>query len=353
MKLTEIAKKLSCKIEGDGNIEITGLATLETARQGELSFLTNPKYFSEAKVTRASAIIAGRDCPPMTIPILMHENPYLTFAKAIEIFHPPPQNNPFIHPTAVISETVSLGKDISIGAYTYIGKGVSIGDRANIGPHCVLYDGAAVGEDSIIHSGAIIREDVKIGKSCIIQNNAVIGADGFGFAKQDDGAWYKIIQAGSVVIEDNVEIGACTTVDRATLGETKISRGSKLDNLVQIGHGSEIGKSALICAQVGLAGSTKIGNNVILAGQVGVAGHLTIGDRTIVTPQTGIPNSIAPDKIVSGSPAIDHKKWLKASAITGKLPEIQKVVRDLEKRVARLEITFKETSEETLVSLKQ
>lgn len=346
MKLIEIAEKLSCRMEGDGNIEITGLATLESARQGELSFLTNPKYSSEAKATRASAIIAGQDCPPMTIPILKHENPYLTFAKAIEIFYPIPKNKPFIHPTAVISETASLGKDISVGAYTYIGENVSIGDRANIGPHCVLYEGVAIGEDSVIHSGAIIRENVMLGKRCIIQNNAVIGADGFGFAKQDDGSWYKIIQAGSVVIEDDVEIGACTTVDRATLGETRISTGSKLDNLVQIGHGSEVGKSALICAQVGLAGSTRIGNNVILAGQVGVAGHLTIGDRTIATPQTGIPSSIEPDKIVSGSPAIDHKKWLKSSAVTGKLPEIQKVVRDLEKRVARLEITFKESPEQ-------
>ena len=345
MKLNEIAEKLSCRLEGDGNIEITGLGTLESARQGQLSFLTNPKYFSEAKATGASAIIAGRDCPKMSIPLLRHENPYLTFAKAVEIFHPPPPSKPFIHPTAVISESASLGKDISIGAYTYIGEGVSIGDRANIGPHCVIYHLASIGEDTVIHSGAVIRESVKLGKRCIIQNNAVLGADGFGFAKQDDGTWYKIIQAGSVIIEDDVEIGACTTIDRATLGETKIGSGTKVDNLVQVGHGSVVGKSTLLCAQVGLAGSTKVGNNVILAGQVGVAGHLTIGDRTIVTPQTGIPNSIEPDKIVSGSPAIDHKKWLKTSAVIGKLPEIQKSVRDLEKRIVKLETTFKVSPE--------
>jgi len=337
MKLSELAERLQCNLEGDGEIEIDGVATLESARKGQISFLTNIKYYAEARTTQASAIIVGPDCPVLEKPLLKHENPYLIFAKAIEVFFPEPDREAKIHPTASIDPKAVIGNRVSVGPYSTIGRGAVIEDDVTIGAHCTIYDGAKIGEKSVIHSGCAIRERVVIGKRCIIQNNSVIGSDGFGYAKQKDGKWYRILQVGTVVIEDDVEIGACSTIDRAALGETRIRRGTKVDNLVQIGHGSIIGEDSLICAQVGLAGSTRVGNRVILAGQVGAAGHLTIGDDAIVTPQTGLPNSVEPGKIVSGSPAIDHKQWLKLSAIFNRLPELQKTVRNLVVRIGRLE----------------
>ncbi len=337
MRLDEIAEKLSCKIEGDGAIQINGVATLERAGSGDLSFLTNPKYFKEAKTTKASAIIVGNDCPILNRPVLKHENPYLIFARAIELFYSPEPTKPEIHPTAWIADTARIEKGVSIGAYTYIGDEVIVEEFVDIKANCTIYQKATIGAGTIIHSGSTIRESVKIGKRCIIQNNAVIGSDGFGYAKEQGGSWYKILQAGTVTIGDDVEIGAGTTIDRAALGETSIDAGTKIDNLVQIGHGSTIGKNSLICAQVGLAGSTKIGDEVILAGQVGVAGHLTIGDRAIATAQAGIGHSIEPGKIVSGSPELDNKIWLRATAAFARLPLIQKTVRDLERRIEAIE----------------
>jgi UDP-3-O-[3-hydroxymyristoyl] glucosamine N-acyltransferase len=337
MKLSELAQRLECHLEGDGEIEIEGVATLESARTGQISFLTNPKYFTEAQTTAASAIIVGMDCPALEKPLLKHEDPYLIFAKALEIFFPQPETEAHIHPTACIDQSATIGSQVSIGAYSVIGKGVVIEDDVKIDSHCTIYEGAKIGEKTRLYSGCAIREGVVIGKRCIIQNNVVIGSDGFGFAKQKDGRWYKILQVGNVVVEDDVEIGASTTIDRGTLGETRIGRGTKIDNLVQIGHGALIGEDSLICAQVGLAGSTKVGNRVILAGQVGAAGHLTIGDDAIATPQTGIPNSVEPGKIISGSPAVDHRVWLKSSAVIARLPEMQKTVRKLDSRVSKLE----------------
>lgn len=340
MKLGELAERLSCEIEGDGEIEITGVATLENARSGEISFLTNRKYYQEARKTQASAIIVGYDCTDLELPVLKHPNPYLIFAKAIEIFHPLPPRQATIHPTAWISEKARVGKNVAVGAFTYIGESVTLEDGVTIHARCSIHEGAIIGENSVIHSGCVIREGVEIGKRCIIQNNAVIGADGFGYAKQDDGSWYKIYQAGTVVIEDDVEIGAGSTVDRGTLGETRIGKGTKIDNLVHVGHGSTVGRDSLLCAQAGLAGSTVVGNQVILAGQVGVAGHLTIGDGVIATAQTGIPNSVEPGRHISGSPAVDHKTWLKSSAVVARLPEIHKLLKELEKRVKSLEETL-------------
>jgi UDP-3-O-[3-hydroxymyristoyl] glucosamine N-acyltransferase len=337
MRLDEIAEKLSCKIEGDGAIQINGVATLEKASSGDLSFLTNPKYFKEAKTTKASAIIVGNDCPVLNLPMLRHENPYLIFAKAIEIFYSPKPAKPEIHPTAWIADTAKIEKGVSIGAYTYVGDEVIVEEFVDIKANCTIYQKATIGAGTIIHSGSTIREGVKIGKRCIIQNNAVVGSDGFGYAKEQGGSWYKILQAGTVVIGDDVEIGAGTTIDRAALGETSIDAGTKIDNLVQIGHGSMIGKNSLICAQVGLAGSTKVGDEVILAGQVGIAGHLTIGDRAMATAQAGIGHSIEPGKVVSGSPELDNKTWLRATAAFARLPIIQKTVRDLEKRIEAIE----------------
>lgn len=345
MRLDEIAEKLSCKVEGDQAIEISGVATLEKANAGDLSFLTNPKYVNEARKTKASAIIAGYDCPGLHIATLRHENPYLIFAKAIELFYSPAPLKPWIHPTAWVSDTARIGKGVSIGAYTSIGDEAIIGDYVDIKANCSVYPKSVVGDHTIIHSGCSIREGVKIGKRCIIQNNSVIGSDGFGYAKQTSGAWYKILQAGTVIIGDDVEIGACSTLDRSTLGETRVEDGTKIDNLVQIGHGSSIGKNSLLCAQVGLAGSTIVGNNVLLAGQVGVAGHLAIGDGVTATAQTGIGHSIEPDSVVSGSPCIDNKTWLRATVLFSRLPAIQKTIKDIERRVSEIEKLDKVTLE--------
>jgi UDP-3-O-[3-hydroxymyristoyl] glucosamine N-acyltransferase len=337
MILREIADKLDCTVDGDDSLTISGISTLEDAKEGEISFFVNPKYSNKTKTTRASAIITGIDTPPLAKTLLRHSNPYLAFAKAIEIFYAREPDEPFIHPTAWIADSAKIGQKVSIGAFTYVGERVVIKDMVDIRARCTIHSGASIGEETLIHSGCVIREGVVIGKRCIVQDNAVIGSDGFGYAKQDDGRWYKILQSGTVVIEDDVEIGACTTIDRATLGETRIAGGTKIDNLVQIGHGSTIGNNVLLCAQVGLAGSTKVGDQVILAGQVGVAGHLTIGDGVTAIAQSGIANSIASGQIVSGSPSISHKDWLKGSATFARLPLIQKSVRAIEQRLAKLE----------------
>lgn len=342
MKLSEVADRLACKLEGDGSIDIFGVATLEKAREGDLSFLTNSKYQSEAKRTSASALLVGNDYPRTSLPLLRHENPYLAFAKAVEIFFTPIAVRPSIHPTAWIADTAVIGENVCVGPLSYIGERVVLGDEVRIFARCTIQEGAEIGDGSLLHSGCVVREDVVVGKNCIIQNNAVVGSDGFGYAKKSNGEWHKIIQTGTVIVEDDVEIGACTTIDRATLDETRVQRGTKIDNQVHIGHGCEIGTDNLVCAQVGLAGSTKTGAGVVLTGQVGAAGHLRIGDGAIATPQTGIASSVEAGAIVSGSPAIDHRNWLRSSAAFSKIPDIQKTVRRLEARVAVLENALKE-----------
>ena len=342
MKLSEVADILACKLEGDGSIDIYGVATLEKAREGDLSFLTNLKYQSEAKRTSASALLVGNDYPRTNLPLLRHENPYLAFAKAVEIFFTAIAVRPSIHPTAWIADPAVIGENVCVGPLSYIGERVVLGDDVRIFSRCTIQDGAEIGDGSLIHSGCVVREDVVIGKNCIIQNNAVVGSDGFGYAKKSNGEWYKIIQTGTVIVEDNVEIGACSTIDRATLDETRVQRGTKIDNQVHIGHGCVIGTDNLVCAQVGLAGSTKTGAGVVLTGQVGAAGHLTIGDGAIATPQTGIASSVQAGAMVSGSPAIDHRNWLRSSAAFSKIPDIHKTVRRLEARIAVLENELKE-----------
>jgi UDP-3-O-[3-hydroxymyristoyl] glucosamine N-acyltransferase len=338
MKLSEIAARLQCELEGDPDVEVTAIATLETALAGELSFLANPKYRFEVDTTRASALIVGRqEVVTRPISLLRHSNPYMAFAKAVEIFSPSPERPPAIHPTASIAPTAKIGDAVNIGAYAVIEKNAVVGSRVTIGSHSVVGDAAVIGDDCIIHSGCVIRERVRIGSRCILQDRVVLGSDGFGYAKQENGSWYKIKQAGTVVLEDDVEVGAGTTIDRPALGSTLIGQGAKIDNLVQIGHGCRVGRNSMICAQAGLAGSTRLGDNVILAGQVGVAGHLTIGDGVVATAQTGIPSSVESGQIISGYPAIDNKQWLRSSAVFNKLPEIYKAIRRLTDRMGALE----------------
>jgi len=328
MKLAQIASALNARLEnGSPNIEITGVAGIEEAGSGQLTFVANPKYAAAARTTKASAVIVAEDFPAIPAAMLRAKNPYLTFARALELFYQPPRYAPGVHPTAVIHASARIGDNAHIGPYVVIDEDVQIGRNAVMLAHVVIYRGAKIGDNFFAHAHAVVREHCRLGHNVILQNGAVIGADGFGFAKDDSGRWYKIVQSGPAVIEDNVEVQANACVDRASIGETRIARGAKIDNLVQVGHGSRVGEDTLLCAQVGLAGSTDVGKNVILAGQVGVAGHCKIGDGAVATAQSGIPNDVAAGVVVSGYPAMDNKLWLRCSAVFNKLPEIAKAVR--------------------------
>lgn len=329
MRLGEIAEKLGCKLEGPAEFEITAVAGLEEAGPSELTFLSNPKYRRMLRETRAGAIILSPEEPDPGRPTLRSANPYLDFARVLELFYLPVRVNPGIHPTAVIAPDAQIGRNPSIGPYVVIGSRVEIGDDCVIKGHVVIYDGARIGRRFFAHSHAVVRENVQIGDDVILQNGAIIGSDGFGFARQADGSYYKIVQAGRVVIEDRVEVQANACIDRATVGVTRLRRGAKVDNLVQVGHACDIGENTLLCGQSGLAGSCKVGKNVVLAGQVGVAGHLTIGDNVIATAQTGIPSDVGPNKTISGYPAMDNLRWLKCSAAFARLPEIYAALRGL------------------------
>ncbi len=346
MKLVEIARRLECQLRGDGKVEINGAAGIEEAEPDEITFVSNPKYTARIKESRAGAIILAPDAPATEIPTLVSENPYLTFARVIELFYQPPEAVPGIHPTAVIEDTAELGEDYCIGAHVVIRAGVKLGQRAVLHPHVVLYPYAEVGDDFVAHSHAVVREYCRIGHRVILQNGAVIGGDGFGFAPVGDGSYRKIVQSGTVVLEDDVEVGAHSCIDRATVGETRVERGTKIDNLVQIGHGSRVGQDSVLAAQVGLAGSTRVGNRVMLAGQVGAAGHLTIEDEVIATAQTGIARSVAKGSKVSGTPEMDSALWRKNYLLMHRFPELVKAVKQLEERIQQLESHLEAQSRE-------
>jgi UDP-3-O-[3-hydroxymyristoyl] glucosamine N-acyltransferase len=322
MKLGELAARLECQLEGAADLEITGVAGMDEAGAGEITFLSNPKYRSKLRTTQAAAIIAGPDVDTLGKPALRSTDPYMSFARALEVFYPPCKPPAGIHPTAVIAPDVELGKNPSIGPYVVIEGGARIGDDCVLKSFVMIYPGAQIGHRFFAHTHAVVRENVRIGNDVILQNGAVIGGDGFGFAPRPDGTFHKIVQAGTVVIEDGVEVQANSCIDRAAVGETRLRRGVKVDNLVQVAHGCDIGENSLLCSQVGISGSVTLGRNVTLTGQVGVAGHLTLGDYVIATAQTGIPNDVPPRTTVSGYPAIDHKLWLRASAVYKRLPEM-------------------------------
>src|SRR5436853_2848492 len=328
MKLAELASAIGARLEnGSPNTEITGVCGIEEAAPGHVTFLANPKYASAAKATRASAVIVAEDFPAAATAMLRSKNPYLAFAHALELFYQPPRYEPGVHPTAVVHPSAKIGPGTHIAPYAVIDQDVELGSNAVLLAHVVIYRGAKIGDNFFAHAHAIVREGCRLGNNVILQNGVVIGADGFGFAKDDSGRWYKIVQSGPAVIEDDVEVQANACIDRASVGETHVARGAKIDNLVQVGHGSRVGEDALLCAQVGLAGSTEIGDKVILAGQVGVAGHCKIGDGAIATAQSGIPNDVPAGAVVSGYPAIDNKLWLRCSAIFNKLPDLAKALR--------------------------
>jgi UDP-3-O-[3-hydroxymyristoyl] glucosamine N-acyltransferase len=339
LKLSDIAERLNCRLEGDaGEIDIVRVAGLEHAQSGDLTFLANPRYHALLKTTRASAIILGPgDTEPAPCPVLRSDNPRLSFALAVGLFSTPTLPASGIDRLSSVAADAALGADVSIGPFAVIGAGAVVGARSVVFPHVVIGARARIGDDCVLHARVSIREGVVLGNRVIVQDGAVVGSDGFGFVKRPDGSYMKIPQPASVVIEDDVEIGANTTIDRPSVGETRIRAGAKIDNLVQIAHGVSVGRNTLLAAQVGIAGSSVVEDDVTLAGQVGVSGHLRIGKGVVATAQTGIPNSVDAGAFVSGYPAIPNRDWLKSSAVFQQLPALKKRVVQLEERIAELE----------------
>jgi len=332
MKLSAIATAIDARLENaTDDLEISAVNAIERAEPGQLTFVHNPKYAGAAKTTRASAVIVDENFPALATGMLRTKNPHLAWAKAVALFYRAPSYAPGIHPTAVVHPTARIGKGVHLGPYVVIDQDVVIGDNAVLLAHVTIYRGARIGNNFFAHAHATVREFCQLGNNVLLQNGVIIGSDGFGFAKDDSGHWFKIVQSGTVLVGDDVEIQAGSCLDRASIGRTTIARGVKIDNLVQVGHASTIGEDTLLCAQVGLAGSTEVGKNVILAGQVGVAGHCKIGDGAIATAQSGIPNDVPAGTMVSGYPAIENRLWLRCSAVFNKLPELAKAVRKREK----------------------
>jgi len=335
--LARLAEFLGCKLAGDPGVLITGVSTIEKAGPGELTFLANLKYAPKIKASRASAIIAAEPLKDFEAATLVSENPYLDFARVLGLFYQAPKPASGIHPTASIADTATVGPNPSIGAYTVIGARVSLGANAVLYPHAVIYEGCAIGKDFTAHSHSTVREFCRVGDRVTLHNGVVIGGDGFGFAKAADGTQHKIVQSGITVLEDDVEIQTLTSVDRATVGETRVKRGAKIDSLCQIGHACVVGEDNIICGQTGLAGSTVLEENVIMAGQTGSSGHLTIHKNAIVWAQSGVGHDVPEGTVISGSPAFDSRVWLRASAAYSRLPEMLRTIRALERRVAELE----------------
>ena len=343
MKLRDLAERLGCRLEGDGAVEIRRVAGLDQAGDGDVTFFANRKYAGALRRTRASAVIIGEEEPAAPCAMLRTRHPYLAFANALSLFVTPAHPPAGVDDLSAVAADASIGREVSIGPFSSVGRGARVGDRTVIYPNVCIGDGAVIGDDCVIHSHTAVRERCVIGNRVVIQNGAVIGSDGYGFVKRPDGTHQKIPQTSIVVIEDDVEIGANTAIDRPAIGETRVQAGAKIDNLVQIGHGVNVGRNTLLAAQVGIAGSTSVGDNVTLAGQVGVAGHVTIGSGASAVGQSGITNSVPDGAFVSGYPAIENKEWLRSSVIFRKLPELRLKIKDLEQRVLELEAALEES----------
>ena len=337
LKLSEVAERLACRLDGDGEVDVRRLTGINVAQPGDLTFLTSPRYVSALRSTHATAVILADDAEAAPCPMLRTATPSLAVARAVGLFGDEIRPAPGVDPATSIARDVSLGEGVSIGPFVSIGSGASVGPRTVVHPGVHIGPGAAIGADCVIHSHVAVRERVVIGDRVIVQNAAVIGSDGYGFAQRPDGTHEKIPQLGDVVLEADVEIGAHVAIDRPAVGETRICAGAKIDNLVQIGHGVRVGRNTLLAAQVGIAGSTIVEDSVVLAGQVGVNSHVTIGEGTRATGQTGITNSVPSGSFVSGLPAIDNRAWRKAAASFQVLPALRKKVAALERRLAELE----------------
>jgi UDP-3-O-[3-hydroxymyristoyl] glucosamine N-acyltransferase len=333
MKLGELANRLGAELRGDAELEITAVRGIEEAGPTEITFVANPRYAALARTTRAAAVLVEPEFQEITAATLRIKNPYLAFSHALGFFYQPPAYPAGVHPTAVVDPTAEIGAGAHIGPYVVVGPDVRIGEHATLLAHVVLYSGVRVGHHFFAHAHSVVRENCVLGDYVTLENGVIIGADGFGFAKTAEGHWEKIPQSGPVLLGNRVDVQANACIDRATVGSTEIGDGSKIDNLVQIGHGSKVGKNSLVCAQTGLAGSSVIGDNVILAGQTGIAGHCSVGDGVILTAQSAVSHDIPPGKVISGSPGFDNRVWLRAVTIFQRLPELLKRLDRLEKKV--------------------
>ena len=341
MKITvrELAEKLGCAWEGDGSVEISGVASIEGAGPGDLVFADKPKFIAKLAVSKAAAAILPPDAPAPAqgLPVIRTARPQLAFARAIVQFFKPYRPEPGIHPTAVIAPSARIGAGAAIGACCVVGEGVEIGPGTVLFPLVTVYPLVRIGAACVLHSGVSIREGVRIGDRVILHNGVVIGADGFGYVQDETGAPLKIPQKGTVVIEDDVEIGPNSAVDRAAFGETVVRKGAKLDALVMIAHNCEVGEGAILMAQAGVAGSSKVGPNALLCGQAGIADHLEIGAGAIVAAKSGVTGNVKPGEIVSGSPHLDIREWRKFWATAPRLHDMVKELKRLQARVEELE----------------
>jgi len=341
--LSELAHRLGARVVGDGDRSVDDIRPLDQAGPGHLSFLHNPKYVEQAAASSAGAILvddptrlAGRD-------LLVCDEPYLAVARALELFHPRPPTEPGIAPSAVVGDDLELGDGASIGPMVAVGRGVKIGNGTIIEAGCVIGNDVVIGDDALIHPRVVVETGCRIGNRCVVQAGAVIGSDGYGFATVD-GVHHKVPQVGIVVLEDDVEIQANTTIDRATMGETRIGRGTKVDNLVQIAHNVQVGEHCLLVAQVGISGSTRIGRHSVFAGQSGAAGHLELGERTMVAAKAGVMKSAADDSVLAGHPARPQREWMRSQAAVQRLGSLRDRIAELERRLTALEKGGKEQS---------
>lgn len=332
--LGELARMLDCPFEGDGATEITGVAALDKAGRGDLVFWADPKLRRALEESRGSAAIIPSGETFARLPVIKSPNPRLTYVRATELLFSPYRPEPGIHPTAVVSPTARIGRNVAIGALSVIGEEVEIGDGAVLFPLVSIYPRVKVGGGTVIHSQVCLREDVRVGNRVILHSGVVIGSDGFGYVQNPDGTHRKIPQKGTVVIEDDVEIGANTTVDRAALGETIIRRGTKIDNLVMVAHNVEVGSDTLLISQTGIAGSSTVGNNVLVAGQVGISDHVHIGDRVIIAAKSGVSKDIPSGSIVGGIPFMDIRE---ARKFWVSVPLLYDLVKDFKRLKVRLE----------------
>jgi UDP-3-O-[3-hydroxymyristoyl] glucosamine N-acyltransferase len=334
--LSEISAWVDGRLIGDPHLSIRGVAPLDTAEVGDITFLANPKYQAMAGSTRASAVIARETIDGVGAAFLLVADPYYAFAQVLSRFHPPRRDPPGQDPRTAIAPDVVLGLGVSIGPFVTVASGAKIGDNVCLGAGVFVGEGSEIGEGTRLYPNVTIREGVRIGKRVIIHSGSVIGGDGFGFAPHA-GSYFKVPQVGGVIIEDDVELGSNVTVDRATLGNTIIGRGTKVDNLVQIAHNVVIGPDTIIVAQVGISGSVQIGRHVTLAGQVGVTGHLKIGDDVVVGTKSGVTRDIPAGSRVTGFPTLPHQEWLKATVAWEALPEMRREIRRLRAELRQLQ----------------
>jgi UDP-3-O-[3-hydroxymyristoyl] glucosamine N-acyltransferase len=341
LKLKEIAQILGGTIDGDEDTVINNISGIEDAKEGDITFIANPKYIKYVETTNASAIVCSPGISSESKNLLKVKNPYLAYAKAITFLNPPREETGTVDERAFIGKDVKLGENVTIYPFAFIGDGSTIGDNTTIYPNCFLGRKVKIGSNTLLHPNVTIREECIVGNNVIINSGAIIGSDGFGFAP-DGAKKFKIPQLGIVQIDDDVEIGACTTIDRATMGKTWIKRGAKLDNLIQVAHNCTIGEDSIIIAHTGISGSTHIGDRVTMAGQSATAGHVKIGNDVTVGARGGVAVDVPPGHTVSGAPHMPHRDWLRSTLIFRKLPEMNQTIKELKKKITELESKIKQ-----------